>query len=97
MRLSIVTLVAATALAGVAHASSPDAWLDLRKRSNKACIASTGLKGAKVTGYIDTFESVAVSIIEGVWRQKEMKGAKARFVCVFDKRTGKAEAQELGE
>lgn len=95
MRLSVLTLIAATALAGAAHASSPDAWSDLRKRSTKACVAASGLKSAKVTGYVDTFEAVTVSIVEGIWPQKHMKGAKAKFVCVFDKRTGKAEAQEL--
>ena len=95
MRLILCTLAVTTAVAGVAHASSPDAWADLRKRSDKACIAASGLKAAKVTGYVDTFEAVAVSIVEGTWPQAHMKGAKAKFACVFDKKTGKAEAQEL--
>lgn len=95
MRLILCTLAALTAVAGVAHASSPDAWADLRKRSDKACIAKSGLKAVKITGYIDTFEKVTVSTLEGTWPQPHMKGAKARFACVFDKQTGKAEAQEL--
>lgn len=95
MRLALCTLAAVTALSGVAHASSPDAWADLRKRSDKACIAKSQLKTARITGYVDTFETVTVSIVEGAWPQKHMKGAKAKFACVFDKRTGKAEAQEL--
>lgn len=95
MRLILCTLAAVTALVGVAHASSPDAWADLRKRSDKACIAKSQLKAARITGYVDTFETVTVSTIEGTWPQKHMKGAKAKFACVFDKRTGKAEAQEL--
>jgi hypothetical protein len=95
MRLILCTLAALTAVSGVAHASSPDAWADLRKRSDKACIAASQLKAARITGYVDTFEKVAVSTVEGTWPQKHMKGAKAKFVCVFDKQTGKAEAQEL--
>lgn len=94
MRLAILTVVAVTALSGVAHASSPGAWADLRKRSDKACIAASGLKAARITGYVDTFETVTVSTVEGTWAPKHMKGAKGKFACVFSKRTGKAEAQE---
>jgi hypothetical protein len=96
-----------TASAGCAVASSPDAWRELRARSDLACMAVSGLSKAKIAGYADGFQSVAVSIVVGVYPRnhssgkhvvgKPDKGVKGRVLCVFDKRTGKAEAQEPGE
>lgn len=94
MRLAIFTLTAAVALAGVAHASSPDAWLELQKNSRAACIAASGLKKAKVTAYVETFEAYAVLVVEGVTQDKYTKGAKAKYICLYDKQTEKAEAQQ---
>jgi hypothetical protein len=96
MRLALATAALITLSAGTAHASTPDAWKDLRVRSDKACIAGAQeLRNVRVTAYGDTFQSVTVSSLEGVYKPKHMKGARGKATCVFDKRTGRAEVQEL--
>jgi hypothetical protein len=95
MRLALTTALIALA-AGSAQASSPGAWNDLRVRSDKACIAAASeLRNARVTAYADTFDQVTVSTVEGVYKPRHMKGARGKVTCVFGKRSGQAEAQEL--
>ncbi len=92
--LTAAALLALTACS--AQASTPGAWNDLRARSDKACIAGAQeLRNVRVTAYGDTFQSVTVSSLEGVYKPKHMKGARGKATCVFDKRTGRAEVQEL--
>lgn len=95
MRLVLAAaLVALTASA--AQASTPGSWNDLRVRSDKACIAAAQeLRNVRVTAYGDTFQSVTVSSLEGVYKPRHMKGARGKATCVFDKRSGRAEVQEL--
>ena len=38
---------------------------------------------------------MTVSNLEGVYKPKHMKGARGKATCVFDKRSGRAEVQEL--
>ena len=96
MRLALTAAALLTLTAGAAQASSPAAWNDLRARSDKACIAGAQeLRNVRVTAYGDTFQSVTVSSLEGVYKPKHMKGARGKATCVFDKRTGRAEVQEL--
>jgi len=92
--LTAVALVALTASA--AQASTPGSWNDLRARSDKACIAAAQeLRNVRVAAYGDTFQSVTVSSLEGVYKPRHMKGARGKATCVFDKRSGRAEVQEL--
>lgn len=96
MRLALTTATLIALAAGSAHASSPDAWNDLRVRSDKACVAAAQeLRNARVTAYGDTFQDVTVSTVEGVYKPKHMKGARGKATCVFGKRSGRAEVQEL--
>lgn len=96
MRFVLTAAALLTLSAGAAQASSPAAWNDLRARSDKACIAGAQeLRNVRVTAYGDTFQSVTVSSLEGVYKPRHMKGARGKATCVFDKRTGRAEVQEL--
>jgi hypothetical protein len=96
MRIALTAAALLTLAAGAAQASSPGAWNDLRVRSDKACIAAAQeLRNARVTAYGDTFQSVTVSSLEGVYKPRHMKGARGKATCVFDKRSGRAEVQEL--
>jgi hypothetical protein len=96
MRLALTTAALITLAAGVAQASTPGSWNDLRVRSDKACIAAAQeLRNVRVTAYGDTFQSVTVSSLEGVYKPRHMKGARGKATCVFDKRSGRAEVQEL--
>jgi hypothetical protein len=95
MRIALAAALI-TLTAGSAHASTPGSWNDLRARSDKACIAAAQeLRNVRVTAYGDTFQSVTVSSLEGVYKPRHMKGARGKATCVFDKRSGRAEVQEL--
>jgi hypothetical protein len=96
MRLALTAAALITLAASAAQASTPGAWNDLRVRSDKACIAAAQeLRNVRVTAYGDTFQSVTVSSLEGVYKPRHMKGARGKATCVFDKRSGRAEVQEL--
>jgi len=96
MRLALTTAALITLAASATQASTPGSWNDLRVRSDRACIAAAQeLRNVRVTAYGDTFQSVTVSSLEGVYRPKHMKGARGKATCVFDKRSGRAEVQEL--
>jgi hypothetical protein len=96
MRLALTAAVLAALTASAAQASTPGSWNDLRVRSDKACVAAAQeLRNVRVTAYGDTFQSVTVSSLEGVYKPRHMKGARGKATCVFDKRSGRAEVQEL--
>jgi hypothetical protein len=96
MRIALTAAALITLAAGGAQASTPGSWNDLRARSDKACIAAAQeLRNVRVTAYGDTFQSVTVSSLEGVYKPHHMKGARGKATCVFDKRSGRAEVQEL--
>jgi hypothetical protein len=96
MRLALTAAALVALTASAAQASTPGSWNDLRVRSDKACIAAAQeLRNVRVTAYGDTFQSVTVSSLEGVYKPRHMKGARGKATCVFDKRSGRAEVQEL--
>ena len=96
MRLALTTAALVALAASAAQASTPGSWNDLRVRSDKACIAAAQeLRNVRVTAYGDTFQSVTVSSLEGVYKPRHMKGARGKATCVFDKRGGRAEVREL--
>ena len=80
--------------AGTASASSPDAWTELFKRASAACVKASELKKAKAGTPVDFSDKVLV-VVDGIWPQAHMKNAPARFACLYDKRTHKAEVNEL--
>ncbi|MFB9951431.1 hypothetical protein ACFFP0_21490 [Rhizobium puerariae] len=73
-----------------AHASSDDAWSEFRAEVDKACLAAA--KGLIENGkaLVDPFgsESYGLAVVSG-----KSAGAKATIsaICVFDKKTKKAE------
>ncbi len=92
------SLLAAVALAGVAYASSDDAWAEYDAKVTQACVAASGLKDAKPhTGLILFDDSVGYDamVIEGEYPQEHMKGQHGAMLCLYNKAEGKAVASEL--
>ncbi len=90
---------ASLSLAAPANASAPDAWMKVDKASEAACLKAVNLTGATVgppTRYSDRFP-VDARIVEGIWPQPHMKGAKARMLCLYNRKSKRAEVQELAE
>lgn len=91
--MSILALGVMAASAAPALASSSDKWAELMQRASTACVKASELKKAKAGIPVDFSDKVLV-IVDGIWPQPHMKNAPARFACLFDKRTQKAEAVE---
>lgn len=93
----IFLMLALTGAVFPAFASSDAAWKQLETEARKACIVKSDLKDARIDGKITGFEGHVVATVKGKWKPKYMKGAKATFLCLYDKRTKKAETSELGQ
>jgi hypothetical protein len=90
---AIVALGVMAVTTTAAIASSPDKWAELMQRASAACSKASELKNVKTGTPIDFSDKVLV-IVDGTWPQPHMKNAPARFACLYDKRTQKAEAAE---
>lgn len=80
---------AAVLVSSATTASTPQAWQGLDRRVELACIASSGLKQAKVVSDKASFSDrvpVELRIVEGYNRESVIDVK----LCVFDRRTGRA-------
>jgi hypothetical protein len=94
-RIFVVTSLMATP----ALASTPNAWAKLDKASEAACLAAAKLTGGKVEAPIRYSDKTAIDarIVEGSRPQPHMKGAKARMLCLYNRKTKRVEVQELAD
>lgn len=92
IRLLPIILLAATP----ALASTPAAWETMHRAAQKACIAAAGLKLPTASRPIDFSDGSAKTalLVRGTYPQRFMKGASGTFLCLYDRRTKKAEAAE---
>lgn len=84
-------------IAGAASAATPQSYSVLDRASAAACRTASGLGDAKVgpaTRFSDAF-LMDVRTVTGTWPQRHMKGAKATMLCLYNRRTKRAETQEL--
>lgn len=92
------SLVLATLVAGVqTQAATPAAYAALDKRSASACMRASGLREARVaaaTRFSDTYLMDA-RVVTGIWPQAHMKGAPATMLCLYNRKTRRAETQEM--
>lgn len=76
-----------------AMAASDDAWKELWKKSEAACLKAAKLNQAKAQSPVD-FEAVVLRVVNGRYPQPHMKNAAGTVYCLYDKKTGKAEISE---
>jgi len=91
--LILATLVV---IAVPASAATPDSYTALDRRSATACRAASGLRDAKVgpaVRFSDRF-LVDARTVTGRWPQPHMKNAAASMLCLYNRRTQRAETQE---
>ena len=96
MKYGAITVIAfgvAVTSVSSAFGSTSDEWAKLMQRASAACIKSSELKKAKAGTPVDFSDKVLV-MVDGTWPQPHMKNAAARFACLYDKRSQKAEAVE---
>jgi hypothetical protein len=96
--LSALALAVALAVAGAtSQASSPDARAQHEKDVRLACAAASELKDPLVhpaTVLFDDTVGMDARLVTGTWRPAHMKGAKALMLCLFDRKTRRAVAQD---
>ena len=84
-------------LAVPAAASTPAAWNTLDRTSAAACAKAADLKEPVVVGAPVRFSDaygIDVRDVTGRYKPRHMKGAKARLLCLVERKTGRVEIQE---
>jgi len=84
--------------ASVSVASSPAAWKDYDQRVTRACVAASGLTGAKPVGGLIRYDDrvpVTALVLAGRYPQKHMKNLPGRELCVWDRKAEKAFVAEM--
>jgi heat shock protein HslJ len=91
----ILFVLAATS----AIAATPDSYAKLDKESEAACLKAANLGGAAVLAPIRYSDRVGIDarVVTGIWPQPHMKGAKAKMLCLYNRKTKRVEVQELVE
>ena len=81
----------------VAHASAPEKWQKLEEASAKACMAASGFRDAKAEPSLHFSDELAMDarIVSGVYPQEFMNGAGGKMLCLYSRKTGRAEVQEI--
>jgi len=89
-------LVVAAAIPA-ARASTPAAWAQLEKDAAAACAKASDLKDPVVhpaTVRFDDTIGIDARWVTGAWKPAHMKGAKTAMLCLYDRKTKRAAAQE---
>jgi heat shock protein HslJ len=85
------------AIATASYAATPDSWAKLDAATQAACIKASGLTNATAGPPIRFSDKLLMDarVIEGVWPQPHMKGARASMLCLYNRKTKQVEVQEL--
>lgn len=93
MKTKALILLALSAVACQANASSDDAWKAFDKTLVDSCVAASSLKNAKPAGSSAMFDdSIGYSalLIKGQYKQAFMKNKTGTELCLYDRKSKKA-------
>lgn len=96
-RSSVSISLLITMLAGsAAQGSTPGAYAALDKQSAAACIAASGLRDGRAGPVVRFSDTVMIDarFVSGTYPQTHMKGATGTMLCVYNRKTRRAETQE---
>ncbi len=87
------------AVASPAFAATPDSWAKVDKASEAACVKAANLGGATAGPPVRYSDKVGIDarVVTGTWPQPHMKGAKAKMLCLYNRKSKRTEVQELAE
>jgi len=92
------TLIASIALAisGPALASTGAAWAASNRAGKAACIAAANLARPSVSSPLNFSDQVGrdAMLVRGMYKQRFMKNAWGTMLCLYDRRTRRAEVVE---
>ncbi|MGV0028803.1 hypothetical protein [Phormidesmis priestleyi] len=86
------------ALLNGAIASSPAAWAQHKKEVIATCLKTSGFRNAKPVGEIVTFnDEIGYDAlqVQGNYPEPHMNNQAGKVLCLFDRRTRKAQTQEM--
>ncbi|WP_442678388.1 hypothetical protein ACSBM8_12745 [Sphingomonas sp. ASY06-1R] len=91
--ISAVTTILLLALASPAQASTDAAWAASTKAGRAACIAAANLARPIVSAPLNFSDQVGrdAMLVRGRYKQRYMKNALGTMLCLYDRRTHKAE------
>lgn len=93
------TLIAGTALAAVAGpvlGSTDAAWAASNRAGKAACIAAANLARPSVSAPLNFSDQVGrdAMLVRGMYKQRFMKNAWGTMLCLYDRRTHRAEVAD---
>ena len=79
-----------------AHAATAAAWAASARAGRAACVAAADLARPTVSAPISFSDRVGrdAMLVRGTYKQRFMKGARGTMLCLYDRRTRRAEAVE---
>lgn len=91
-RMILATLL----IAAPAMASTETAWKASARNGRQACIAASNLAHPAVSAAVGFSDRTGYDamLVRGTYKQKFMKGARGTMLCLYDRRTHRAEAVE---
>lgn len=98
-KLHWLTAVAVLSFTAPALAATPESYAKLDKASEAACIKAANLGSATVGPAIRFSDRTGVDarVVSGTWPQPHMKGARAKMLCLYNRKTKRTDVQELAE
>lgn len=96
-RILILSILAAATCAAPVYASTPGSYAALDRQTTAACAKASALRDASVGPVVRFSDRFAMDArtVTGTYPQLHMKGAKGTMLCLFDRRTRRAEVQEM--
>lgn len=93
----IVTSLSTLAIVTPAMAATPAAYAALDRRTERACIVASGLRNASVSPAIRFSDRVGMDArtVTGSYSQPHMNGQSGTMLCLYNRTTRRAEAQEV--
>jgi hypothetical protein len=90
------TILLAILVAAPATASTEAAWKASARQGRQACIATAHLLRPTVSAAVGFSDRTGYDamLVRGTYPQKFMKGAKGTMLCLYDRRTHRAEIAE---
>jgi hypothetical protein len=96
-RIFLLSGFLAATLATTANASTNRSYAKLDRQTSAACVAASGLRAATVGPAVRFSDSFLMDarIVTGTYPQPHMKGARGTMLCLYNRRTKRAETQEM--
>ena len=92
----LIASIALVAAAGPALASTDAAWATSNRAGRAACIAAANLARPSVSAPLNFSDQVGrdAMLVRGMYKQRFMKNAWGTMLCLYDRRTRRAEVVE---